>query len=338
MNTKTASPAQSAPPPTKLGEDFRSSGRMRTTLERLILPIVWIGMIVLFGALEPTTFLSWSNVTNVLGTQSVLFLLALAALLPVLVGDFDLSLGGIMGVAGATVGVANVIWGLPIWVAVGLGLLFALLAGILNAFLVVTLDTSPLIITLGMGTVYTGVVYFLVNSTTIAGVDPALSAATFTTRLAGISIAFFVAAAIMLILWYVTSWTPFGLRASFVGQSHGVSRLSGINVKRVRWTAFVVGGLIAGLSGVVLVGLTGAFDPSASGSYLLPAYAAVFLGATTISPGRFNALGTGIAVYFLATGVNGLQILGADNYVQQLFYGGALVIAVVLARWMRKKS
>lgn len=330
MNTKTAS--------TSTAVANAGSGRWLRTFERLLLPIVWIAMIVLFGALQPTTFLSWSNIANVLGTQSILFLLALAALLPVLVGDFDLSLGGIMGISGAIVGVGNVVWGLPIWVAVVIGLVFALLAGLFNAFLVVTLDTSPLIITLGTGTLFLGIVYFLVSSTTIAGVDTALSAATFTTRLAGISLAFFFAAIAMLILWYVTSWTPFGLRARFVGQSHAVAKLSGVNVKRVRYVAFGTGGLIAGLSGVLLVGLTGAFDPSASGSYLLPAYAAVFLGATTISPGRFNAIGTGIAVYFLATGVNGLQILGAQNFVQQLFYGGALVAAVVLARWMRRKA
>lgn len=307
-------------------------------LERSVLPLVWIAMIVVFGVLQPSTFLSWSNIANVLGTQSVLALLALAALLPVLVGDFDLSLGGTMGIAGAAVGVSNVVWGLPIWLSVVLGLVFAILAGLLNAFLIVTLDTSPLIITLGTGTVFAGVVYFLVNSTTIAGVDFALSQATFTTRLGGISLAFFYAIVVMLILWYITAWTPLGLRATFVGQSHAVARLSGVNVNRIRYMALIGGAFIAGLAGVMLVGLTGAFDPSASGSYLLPAYAAVFLGATTIAPGRFNALGTGIAVYFLATGVNGLQILGAQNFVQQLFYGAALVVAVVLARWIRRQG
>ena len=80
-----------------------------------------------------------------------------------------------------------------------------------------------------------------------------------------------------------------------------------------------------------------AADPTASGPYLLPAYAAVFLGATSIKPGRFNAIGTGISVYFLATGVNRLQLLGAENYVQQLFYGAALVVAVVLSRQLRRR-
>ncbi len=311
---------------------------LSVTLERLILPLVWVAMIVVFGVLQPGTFLSWSNISNVLGAQAVLFMLALGALLPVLIGDFDLSLGGIMGIAGATVGVFNVHFGLDVFTAAGLALVFALVAGAVNAFFVVNLDTNPLIVTLATGTVYTGVIYFMVNSTTIAGVSYALSAATFTSRIAGISLAFFYAAALMLVLWYATSWTPLGLRARFVGQSHVVARLSGVNVNRMRWLGFVGGALLAGVAGILLVGLTGAFDPTASSQYLLPAYAAVFLGATTISPGRFNAIGTGIAVYFLATGVNGLQILGAQSYVQQLFYGAALVIAVVLARWMRRRA
>ena len=336
MTGTTGTKAKSTP--SRAAAPLPRSSNGAATVERLILPIVWVAMIVVFGVLRPSTFLSWSNGSNVLGAQSVLFILALAALVPVFAGDFDLSLGGIMGIAGAFVGVGNVIWGLPIWVAVAMGLVFAVLAGALNAFLVVKLDTSPLIVTLGTGTLYTGVVYFLVNSTTIAGVSPALSEATFTTRIGGISLAFFYAVIVMLVLWFILSWTPLGLRARFVGQSHAVARLSGVNVNRIRWAAFMSGALLAGVAGVLLVGLTGAFDPGASASYLLPAYAAVFLGATSISPGRFNALGTGIAVYFLATGVNGLQILGAQAYVQQLFYGAALVIAVVLARWIRRRA
>lgn len=318
--------------------DKKTYGGLSVALERLVLPLVWIGLIVLFGILEPSTFLSWSNITNVLGGQSVLFMLALGALLPVLVGDFDLSLGGVMGIAGATVGVLNVQGGVDVFPACLIALAFAVIAGAINAFFVVTLGTNPLIVTLGTGTIYAGIVYFMVNSTTIAGVERSLSVATFTTRIGGISLAFYFVSAVMLVLWFIIGWTPFGLRARFVGQSHAVSRLSGVNVNRIRCAGFVGGALIAGIAGVLLVGLTGAFDPTASGSYLLPAYAAVFLGATTISPGRFNAIGTGIAVYFIATGVNGLQILGAQSYVQQLFYGIALVTAVVLARWMRRSA
>ena len=81
---------------------------------------------------------------------------------------------------------------------------------------------------------------------------------------------------------------------------------------------------------------TGSAGPTSVGTFLLPAYAAIFLGATSIQPGRFNALGTGIAVLFLATGVAGLQLLGAQDYAQQLFYGAALVLAVTISRYLRR--
>jgi ribose transport system permease protein len=305
--------------------------------ERLALPVAWLALIVIFGIATPDTFLTWANVSNVLSAQVVLLVLALAALMPSFVGDFDLSLGGIMGLTAMTAGVLNIQHGVGIWVACLVGVIVAVLAGALNGLFVVYFDTDPLIVTLGMGTVFTGLIFWLSGSNTIVGIDRALSTATFTTRLFGLSLEFWYALVILLIVWYISSFTPIGLRALFVGQSRDVARLSGIRVSRLRWGGFVLGGLVAGIAGVLFLGTTGSADPTATGGYLLPAYAAVFLGATSIKPGRFNAIGTGIAVFFLATGVNGLQLLGAQNYVQQLFYGAALVVAVVLSRQLRRR-
>jgi ribose transport system permease protein len=319
-----------------------TTARPRTTVdigrwaEQSALPVTWIALIIAYTIAAPAVFPTWANATNILGAQAVLFILALAALLPVMTGDFDLSLGAVMGLAGATVGVLNVTLGWPILLACLVGLLVAVIAGALNAFFIVTCDTNPLIITLGSGTVFTGVIYFMVESTTVTGVDQTLSRMTYTTTFLGISVAFSIALVIMIVIWLVSFYTPLGLRALFVGQARDVAQLSGVAVSRVRWGGFVLGGLVAGVAGLVLVGQTGSVDPTSSGAFLLPAYAAVFLGATTIKPGRFNAPGTAVAVYFLATGVNGLQILGADNYVQQLFYGAALVAAVVLSRRLRR--
>jgi ribose transport system permease protein len=126
------------------------------------------------------------------------------------------------------------------------------------------------------------------------------------------------------------------VRNLFVGQSREVAVLSGINADRIRFGAFTLAGVIASLAGILYVGTTGSAGPTSVETFLLPAYAAVFLGATTIQPGRFNALGTGVAVLFLATGTAGLQLLGAQDYAQQLFYGGALVAAVAISRYLRR--
>ena len=117
-----------------------------------------------------------------------------------------------------------------------------------------------------------------------------------------------------------------------------MARLSGLRVDRVRVGALVTGGLLAGVAGVMYTGTSGSADPTSGPTFLLPVFAGAFLGATTILPGRFNAWGTLIATYFLATGITGLQFLGAQNYVQQLFYGGALVVAVGLSQLANRGS
>jgi ribose transport system permease protein len=305
--------------------------------ERAALPVVFVALIVLFSVLRPGQFATWGNVSNILGSQAVLFVLALAALMPSLVGDFDLSLGGVMGLTAVVAGVLNTQLHMGITLACVIGVLVAVAAGTLNGFFVVVCDTNPLITTLGMGTVLTGLIYYAAGSKTIVGIDPALTRWTFTATLVGVPWEFWYGVVLMLAIWLITSFHPLGLRALFVGQSRDVARLSGIRVSRIRFGGFVLGGLIAGLAGVLFLGTTGSADPTASGPYLLPAYAAVFLGATSIKPGRFNAIGTGVAVYFLATGTTGLQLLGAQNYVQQLFYGAALVLAVVLSRQLRRR-
>jgi ribose transport system permease protein len=106
----------------------------------------------------------------------------------------------------------------------------------------------------------------------------------------------------------------------------------------VRSGALIASGVISALGGVIYAGTTGAADPTSGTQLLLPAFAAVFLGATTIVPGRFNPVGSLVAVYFLVTGITGFQLLGAQSYVQSLFYGGALVIAVALSQLARKRK
>jgi ribose transport system permease protein len=92
------------------------------------------------------------------------------------------------------------------------------------------------------------------------------------------------------------------------------------------------------IAGVLYVGTTAAADPSSGLTVLLPAFAAAFLGATSVNPGRFNPWGTIISVYFLVTGITGLSILGVSTFVQDLFYGGALVIAVTLSQIVRGRQ
>jgi ribose transport system permease protein len=151
-------------------------------------------------------------------------------------------------------------------------------------------------------------------------------------RFLGIPAAFYYGLGLCIALWYVFEFTPLGRRLLIVGRGRSVARLSGMRVGRLRLGAFVASGVISAGAGVLYAGSTGGADPSSGTQLLLPAFAAAFLGATTIVPGRFNPWGSFVAIYFLITGITGLQLLGAQSYVQNLLYGGALIVGVVLAR------
>ncbi|MCW2791323.1 MAG: monosaccharide transporter rane protein family, partial [Nocardioides sp.] len=176
------------------------------------------------------------------------------------------------------------------------------------------------------------------SSTTISGISTSLVDLVIGYKLFSVPAAFYYGLVLCFVLWYLLQHTALGMRMLFVGRGRDVARLSGIKVGRVRMGALVGSAGLAGLAGTLYAGTTGSADPSSGTSFLLPAFAAVFLGATTVIPGRFNAWGAFIAVYFLATGITGLQLLGAESFVQQLFYGGALVIAVSLAQLARRRE
>jgi ribose transport system permease protein len=329
----TASEPAGRPPPA------RGVGRVLVvrSAERALLPFAWVLLIAGFGAADPSKFLSVANFSNIFGSQAVLFVLTMALLVPLTNGDIDLSVGALSGLVSMVVATLNVERGFPIaWCAV-IGLAVGLVAGAINGLIIVKVNADPFIVTLGTGTVFTGLVYWFSGDQTITGTNATLSQLTFLDEWFGIPIEFYFGLLIMLIIWYLLTFTPYGQRSLFVGQSREVARLSGFNVGRIRFSGFVIAGLITAISGVLFVGTTGSASPGTGDSLLLPAYAAAFLGLTTIQPGRFNALGSTIAVYFLATGVAGLELYGAQDYVQQLFYGAVLVVAVVISRLISRR-
>jgi ribose transport system permease protein len=155
-------------------------------------------------------------------------------------------------------------------------------------------------------------------------------------RLFGLPLQFYYGLAVCVVVWYVFQFTPVGRRLLFTGRGRSVARLSGVSVGRVRIGAMVSSGFVAAFGGIVYVGTSGSADTSSWQSLLLPAFAAAFLGSTAIRPGRFNPWGSFIAVYFLVSGITGLQLLGVEAFVQQLFYGTALIAAVALRQLLRR--
>jgi ribose transport system permease protein len=304
--------------------------------DKYALAFVWLALAVLFSVLRPETFATWDNVRTIFSSQSVLVILALAALLPLIVGEFDLSIAANLGLCAIIVATLDVKYDWPIAAAVLVAVLVGAIVGALNAILVVGVGVDALVATLGVATLATGTSLAVSDYLTVSGVDPVLTRA-INTQIGGMPLSFFYGLVLAAVLWIVLSRTALGRHLYFVGQSREVARLSGLRTAALRSGAFITAGVLAGVAGVVLTGTLGSADPAVGASFLLPAYAAAFLGSTTIRPGFFNPGGTLLAVYFLATGIVGLQLLGLEDWVQQFFYGLSLIFAVTLSRLVGRR-
>ena len=312
--------------------------RLSALLERFGLVAAWLIVVIVFGVLEPRTFLTQGNFATIFGSQAVLLVLTLGLLIPLTAGDYDVSIAGVLTLSAMIVATLNVNLGWPIGWAIVVALLVGAAIGCVNGCLVTFFDIDPLIVTLGMGTVLSGGVLWISNSNTISGVSQTLVNLVVGRRFLGISLEFYYGLALAVVLWYVFEYTALGRRLLFVGRGRSVSRLSGLRVQRLRVGAMVASGVISAGAGVLYVGTIGGADPTSGLSFLLPAFAAAFLGTTAIVPGRFNPWGSFVAVYFLVTGITGLTLLGVESFVQDVFYGGALVLAVVLSQIARRRS
>ena len=296
---------------------------------------VWVALIVIFTFAAPGKFMTSANIGNILGSQAVLVVITLGLMFALAAGEWDLSVGGTVGLSLTLVGVLNGLHHWPIWLAALVALAAGVVVGLVNAFFVVVADVPSLIATLGMATLLAGVSYGISNLT-ISGLDQSFVDLG-QKSLFSIPYPFYYGLVLAFVVWYAFRWRPFGRYLFFVGSNRDVARLSGIRVPAIRVHALLLSSTFAALAGVILAASLGATGPSIGPDYLLPAFAAAFLGSTTINPGRLNVWGSLVAVYFLITGITGLQLLGAPSYIQQVFYGGILMIAVALSRLARRR-
>ena len=304
--------------------------------ERYGILVLWAAVIIFFSILRPETFFTSSNFETIFGTQAVQLVITLGLIVSLTAGEFDLSVASVMGFGATMLAILNVNDGWSLGPAIIVTLLVGLLIGSVNAYLVVRVGVSSLIVTLGMGTLLSGIGFGISHSVTIGGISPDLLTAMQTT-IFGLPIAFYIGLLFVVILWYVMGYTPLGRHLLFVGEGRQVARLAGLRVDSMRALALISTALICTIAGIMQAGVVGAADPGGGPPYLLPAFAGAFLGQTVINPGRFSPWGVFVATYFLVTGITGLQLLGGAGWVQDVFYGGALVIAVTLAQLVARR-
>lgn len=310
----------------------------RAGLDRFSGLYLWALFIAVFAVWVPDLFLTTTTLRTIASEQAIVGMLAIAALIPLAAGVYDLSIGATINLAAISVTWAQEAHGWDMWPAIGLTLAIGLTIGAINGLLVIRLQVNSFIATLGTATVISAVQQIMTGQT-----QPLPPTSTAWRDLAqrqvfGLQIVVVYLLVLALVAWWLMERTPTGRYVHATGANPEAARLAGVDVDRYRWLTLVASGGIAGVAGVLYASQNGpslTFGPA----LLLPAFAAAFLGSTQIYPGRFNVWGSMLAIYVLATGVKGLQLVTGVQWLNDMFNGVALIAAVAFASWrLRRKS
>lgn len=327
--TTTTTPDDAAAPPTR--RRFTVPARLASYGTLLGL----LSLIVLFGVLRPNAFLAPLNFVNILEQVAVLAIVAAVQTIVMVVGDFDLSVGSLASLVGVqTAGLLVAGW--DPGAAIVIGLLTGLVAGAINGFLVAYLGLSAFIATLATMTSFTGLALLFSNGATIFGLPDAfvwLGQG----RLGVVPIPVVVAVLVALAVWFALSKTVLGRSWYAVGGNAEAARLSGVDTRLVRFSAFLVSGTGAALAGIVLTARLSSGHPLAADPLMLSSIAAVFLGVTLSRAGQPNIGGTAVGLGIVGVLNNGLNLLQVNSYVQQVLTGLIIVLAVSLSRLSRRR-
>ncbi|QJU56305.1 ABC transporter permease (plasmid) [Herbiconiux sp. KACC 21604] len=293
---------------------------------------LWVlaAIVIVFSITIPETFLSPRVWSSLLDTNTVVCITALGLVLPLAAGAFNLAVGAQVGLASILVAWLLVPAGQPLWIAIPLTVLIGAGIGLVMGLLIVYAHIDSFIATLGISSLLAASITVLSGGRQILGMPEPL-AEFGAGRIGGLTFAFLVMIVLALLVWYVLERTPLGRRIYATGGNIDAARLSGVRVGAVTIGTLVACGAITSVAGILVTARLTNADPTIGPAYLLPAFTAVFLGATQFRGGRFNVWGTVLSVYVLALGVKGLQLSGAPNWISDVFNGLALLVAVGLA-------
>lgn len=307
--------------------------------------IRWIGrygtiaglvLMIVYFAIVSDPFLTTRNILNILSASALLGIISAGLTVTLVLFEFDLSIGWVATAAGMfTAGVA-VDEGTLIGIVAGL--VVGLVVGLLNGLIVTRLNVHALIATLAMGTILQGVIFGYRGGAQISGGLPSNFPFLGRERLIGVQLTVWIMVAVMVVLWAMLRHMPIGRKMYAVGGNATAARLSGIAIDRIRVVAFVVSGLLAALTGVLLASNLDAGNPTAGLGFLLDAFTACFIGAATLRDGEFHIPGTLIGVLILGVLQNGLVLTGVSASYQTVVRGTVLISAVALSGLMRRAT
>ncbi|MFN3717986.1 MAG: ABC transporter permease [Rhizobium rhizophilum] len=302
------------------------------------LVILMFGLILLFSILLPTTFPTMLNVRAILSDKAIIALLSLAAMIPMVAGRIDLTVGYGIVLWHILAISLQTLYGFPWPVAVAIVLVLGVVIGALNGLLVEVARIDSFIATLGTGTVLYAVALWHTGGGQMVGALPDAFHAINGTFVFGLPITAIYVLIITFVLWIALEYTPVGRYLYAIGANQRAAELNGIPTRKFVIGAFVTSGLLTALAGVLLASKLRIGQASVGLEFLLPALVGAFLGSTTIKPGRVNVWGTIVGVMTLAVGISGIQEFGGSFWVEPLFNGTTLLIAIGIAGYAQRKK
>lgn len=292
-----------------------------------MLGIFYLILIAVFSVLSPY-FLTLRNMLQIGGNVAYIGLMAAAGTPLIIAGGLDLSVAAIAGLTGVVISMLHGM-GFPIWIGVLLAIVVAAAIGVVNGLFTTRLRLNPLIVTLGMMSIISGIALVLTGGLTRPLMVPGFNWVG-SGRVIGIPIPFIIMMVTFVGLWIVMTKMRFGRYIYAAGGDAEASRLIGIPLERTVITLYVISAISGAVAGTILGAMLGAAGPTAAGSQLLTVIAAIILGGTSLNGGRGSVWGTLLAVLILGTLNNGLTLLNVSSFWQDVTRGVVLMLAVSL--------
>jgi ribose transport system permease protein len=294
-------------------------------------------LIAIFSFIMPRTFPTMLTVQSILSDKAIVAFLALAEMMVISCAQFDLSVGFNVSLLHClAIGLIvnnNIPWPIVFLLVLILGCLI----GLLNGALVRFAKIDSFIATLGVGTFAYGLAGWYTGGQQLIGTLPAGFVALDQVRILGVPLSAVILVLIATVMWIVFEFLPIGRYLYVIGANERTAELTGIRVNRYVIGTFVMSGLLTAIASLALAARIQVGQSNVGQEFLLPAFVGALLGATTVKPGRVNVWGTLVAVLILAVGISGIEQLGGAFYVESLFNGAALVVAVGMAGWAARR-
>ena len=308
-------------------------------LSRYALVFLGLILIIVFSLALPSTFPTSRTVDSILSDQSTVAMLALGQMLVISVGQYDLSVGYAVGLLELlTVGLlfkSGIDWPIVIVIVLAAGALI----GLINGLLVTVARIDSFIATLGLGYFLFGIDNWYSQGQQVIGTSfpTGLANLNFST-IFGVPLPAVYVIVLAVILWVVMEYLPIGRYMYAIGSNRRAAELSGIRVRRYTIGAFIACSVIVAAAGVLLAAKLQIGESDVGPEFLLPSFVGPLLGATALKPGRVNVWGTIVAVLVLGIGIAGLEQIGGAFYVDPLFDGGTLIVAVGAAGYAARRQ